>query len=110
MRPDGWDWLTHRSAGKKTLQVQALPVRRFRDPWATTENPRVSVSTECTVRKSAVESSRTETGRIKHWVAGHREGNLFASLGKNLYSLRIDRTLTLNFLCLILPCPEGLGL
>lgn len=34
------------------------------------------------MRKSAVESSRTETGRIKHWVAGHKGRKLTCFSGK----------------------------
>jgi len=37
--------------GRACCTLQALPVWRFREPWATAENPCVTISTNSTVRK-----------------------------------------------------------
>lgn len=60
--------------GRTHYTLQALPVRPFREPWATTENPGVTISTKHTVRKSAMESSRSsrENRTLYYWTQGRR--------------------------------------
>ena len=60
--------------GRTHYTLQALPVRLFREPWATTENPGVTISTKHTVRKSAMESSRSSREN-RTLCTGHREGD-----------------------------------
>lgn len=75
-------------------RVQALPVWWLREPGALAEDPSLTISTQCTMRKPKIRSSKARGGRIRINFATHPAGDSqkihIAFLGESLLDTPCD--------------------